>query len=281
LADQSKTDDAAPPAEAGKGASVDIHKPKRWRGFRGFLKEYLIIVVGVLTALAAEQGVEWLHWRHKVHLTEKSIRRDLALTADVASERVAIGRCLNERLEVLKAALLGEGGSGSATSADAGGFRALDAGGFPMAYTYHAPSRAWNTAVWERVMADGTLEHFDPERARSLNLLYLTVGSAQVANHEEKIEATDLQVIDDKGIVLSADKKVELIQHIDRLHMLNGELASLSRQILRRIDDAGYLPPLKDTIPRLAGEYSQAMECRYAREDLKERVLRGWFTLHR
>lgn len=32
---------------------MDIHKPKPWHGVREFLKEYLIIVVGVLTALAA------------------------------------------------------------------------------------------------------------------------------------------------------------------------------------------------------------------------------------
>jgi hypothetical protein len=29
-----------------------------------------IIVVGVLTALAAEQGVEWLHWQEKVEQGE-------------------------------------------------------------------------------------------------------------------------------------------------------------------------------------------------------------------
>jgi len=37
---------------------MDIHKPKPWHGVREFLKEYLIIVVGVLTALAAESAVE-------------------------------------------------------------------------------------------------------------------------------------------------------------------------------------------------------------------------------
>jgi hypothetical protein len=30
---------------------MDIHKPKPWHGLREFLKEYLIIVIGVLTAL--------------------------------------------------------------------------------------------------------------------------------------------------------------------------------------------------------------------------------------
>jgi hypothetical protein len=47
---------------------MDIHKPKPWRGWREFLKEYAIIVVGVLTALAAEQGAEWHHWNHQVEV---------------------------------------------------------------------------------------------------------------------------------------------------------------------------------------------------------------------
>ena len=44
---------ATPPEQA---CIMDIHKPKAWHGVREFLKEYMIIVVGVLTALGAEQG---------------------------------------------------------------------------------------------------------------------------------------------------------------------------------------------------------------------------------
>jgi hypothetical protein len=252
---------------------LDIHKPKPWEGRREFVKEIGTIVIGVLIALGAEQAVEWLHWQEKIHSTELAIRRDLALTADVASERVAIRRCLDDRLDVLKARIKDDG-ERSATALPA------DASGFPMQFPYIAPSRAWNTQVWDRIMADGTLEHLNPSRARVLNLLYLTVQSAYVANHEEKNEATDLRAVEEKGLELTPDKKVELIQHIDRLRMLNGELSSLSRQILRRIDDAGYLPPLKDAVPRLAGQYSHAMQCRYAGEDLKARVASGWFTLN-
>ncbi len=45
---------------------MDIHKPKPWYGAREFLKEYVIIVVGVLTALGAEQVVEHLRWQKAV-----------------------------------------------------------------------------------------------------------------------------------------------------------------------------------------------------------------------
>ena len=38
---------------------MDLRKPKPWHSLREFLKEYLIIVIGVLTALGAEQAVAW------------------------------------------------------------------------------------------------------------------------------------------------------------------------------------------------------------------------------
>ena len=138
---------------------MDIHKPKPWHGWREFLKEIGTIVIGVLIALGAEQAVEWLHWQEKVHATERAVRRDLALAADVASERVAIGRCLDDRLNLLKA-IVSERERPRASALPP------DASGFPMRFPYRAPSRAWNTQVWERIMADGTLEHLEPERAR-------------------------------------------------------------------------------------------------------------------
>ena len=42
---------------------MDIHKSKPWHSVREFFKEYLIIVVGVLTALGAEQVAEATHER--------------------------------------------------------------------------------------------------------------------------------------------------------------------------------------------------------------------------
>ena len=52
---------------------MDLHKPKPWHGVREFLKEYVIIVVGVLTALGAEQLVEQLHWREQIRATKEAL----------------------------------------------------------------------------------------------------------------------------------------------------------------------------------------------------------------
>ena len=252
---------------------MDIHKPKPWRGWREFLREYATIVIGVLTALAFEQAAEWLHWQGKARAAEHAFRTDLSLTADLASERVAVSRCLADRLAVLKG--LAEGGQPSA------GPLPSDAGGYPMPAPYRAPRRAWTTQAWDGVMADGTYAHLSPARARALSLLYYTVGNMREANFAEKNEAPELDVLTDKVVALTPDKRVELLQHIAKLAWFNEDLTKVSKQILRRIDDAGYLPSLKDTERRLASEDSRAMACRYADEDLKNRELKGWFTLHR
>ncbi len=77
---------------------MDIHKPKPWHGFREFLKEYLIIVVGVLTALAGEQVVEAAH-RHEVAKEARAalkveMRHDLTNAVLSAREDGCLGRVL-------------------------------------------------------------------------------------------------------------------------------------------------------------------------------------------
>src|SRR6516162_6041913 len=122
---------------------MDIHKPKPWHSFREFLKEYVIIVVGVLTALAAEAGVEWLHWRHRAEASEGVLRRDLALVADFAAERVAVSRCMNDRLEVIRAAVLASGAEwDAALPGETDGVR-YDR------FVYDPPYRVWQTHAWE------------------------------------------------------------------------------------------------------------------------------------
>ena len=46
---------------------MHIHVPKPLHGWREFLGEVGVIVVGVLVALGAEQVVENLHHRSQVH----------------------------------------------------------------------------------------------------------------------------------------------------------------------------------------------------------------------
>ena len=86
---------------------MDIHKPKPWHGVRDFLKEYVIIVIGVLTALAAEQAVVKLHSAHVIETAETAMRIELADDdGPQAFVRLAITPCLRRDLDSLRAAIV-------------------------------------------------------------------------------------------------------------------------------------------------------------------------------
>jgi len=84
---------------------MDLHKPRPWHGVREFLKEYLIVVVGVLTALGAEQVVEWVHRQSEVREAREAIRQELALNFAYLRSRDATRACVDRRLGEVQAIL--------------------------------------------------------------------------------------------------------------------------------------------------------------------------------
>jgi len=72
--------------------------PKPLHGWREFIGEVGIIVLGVLIALGAEQVIENLHWRNEVKQTRQAL--DAELGHDFASfdYRIGIRPCVQERL---------------------------------------------------------------------------------------------------------------------------------------------------------------------------------------
>jgi hypothetical protein len=123
---------------------MDIHKPKPWHGVREFLKEYAIIVIGVLTALGAEQVVEALHWRHQVAAGEAELKDPFAREVRNAAMRAAQGRCVTRRLAELSAVLQQAAGNGKLP---------------PLAALGHPPHPPWTVQTWEPLMAAGTVAH--------------------------------------------------------------------------------------------------------------------------
>jgi hypothetical protein len=254
---------------------MHVHLPKPLHGWRAFVGEVGVIVLGVLIALAAEQAVETLRWQSKVRESEAAIGRDLALASDVASERVALARCNDDRLALLRSAVLASGDRWNTAlpqTTDGLSFRG---------YPYNVPARMWNTQVWDGLMADGTVAHFDPERARTYALLYFTIKLLGADNEFELDTETALNILGDNNVALSPDVKVELIRDIDVLRNKNRLIAATSRQILRRIQDSGHLPSFESTMHRLADPTSRALQCKYAAAALKDRIATTWFTLHR
>jgi hypothetical protein len=78
------------------------HHPKPWGDWREFLREYLIVVVGVMTALGAEQLAEWLHWRHEVKETRRALNQEVAVDLASAEWHTTMAACKLKRLDALE-----------------------------------------------------------------------------------------------------------------------------------------------------------------------------------
>ena len=118
---------------------------------REFLKEYAIIVVGVLTALAAEQGAEWLHWRHLVDEGRRDLAASYVHMQALATERDIDSPCIGGRLSEIAAIL----------------DQASRTGRLPPVGDIGSPAlRLWAETEWPTLVAAQTAVHFPRDEAR-------------------------------------------------------------------------------------------------------------------
>jgi hypothetical protein len=81
---------------------MDIHKPKPVHSIKEFLKEFGIIVLGVVTALAFEQAAEAVHWHHEVSVERDALLDEVRGNLDVVKIRMLFQPCIDKRLNELK-----------------------------------------------------------------------------------------------------------------------------------------------------------------------------------
>ena len=116
--------------------------PKPLHGWRDFLGEVGIIVIGVLIALGAEQVVEVIHWRDQVGTGREELRQDYVTILALAEEREAEDRCIRARLVSLRDIL----------NANEDRLPGLGHVGSP-------PARSWYPASWDSLVASDVSAH--------------------------------------------------------------------------------------------------------------------------
>jgi hypothetical protein len=87
----------------GQGAIVEVHhKPKPFHNWREFLKEYGIIVLGVLTALGGEQAIETLHHRSEVQEVREALHEELGWNLASLKMQTNVSNCILTRLDEIE-----------------------------------------------------------------------------------------------------------------------------------------------------------------------------------
>ena len=154
------TDESSMPAPQEK-EPMHIHKIKPVHGWKEFLNEILIIVIGVLIALGLEQTVEELHWRHKVADAEERLKIEETANFGFAAEQVIVTPCILAQLDLIRDHLI------------SGDVKPLPTDNFPNNLAVlRLPTRPWAKGTWEALQQDGSAAHFSVERQRHLGALY-------------------------------------------------------------------------------------------------------------
>jgi hypothetical protein len=210
---------------------MEVHRPKKpMHGMRDFLGEVGIIVIGVLLALGAEQGVEALHWRHEIEAAEDAMRLELSEDDGMqAYARVAIAPCLDDALARMDSAAVH--GASPAT---------LDS----LAQSYDPPIRSWDEEAWKAVVASDVGAHMTAARLVAWSAPYRLMPVTTALNRTETDDATDLH----RSVARSATPG-EIMSYrrlVAQLRRLNAELATISRVVISRTRRLGVDVPVAD-----------------------------------
>ncbi len=143
---------------------MHFHLPKPIHGWRALLGEVLIIVVGVLIALAAEQVVETMHWRHKVAEARQELRYEIGHNLQLMKWRDSESACVDRRLDELSLALN----------------QASSTGKLPPLGKIGSPgSGTFPTAVWQSQVSAETATHFSAVELGSIGRIYRFIELAR------------------------------------------------------------------------------------------------------
>jgi hypothetical protein len=198
----------APQADAAREDTLmEIHKPKPIHNWREFLKEYAIIVLGVATALAAEQAVEALHWHYRVQDAMAAIRLELHDdTAPQGYVRGAAAPCYDKQLDAIQAAI------------EQGRSRAEITG---LIARYAPPRRTWSSNAWDSMLASGVAAHLPTDQMTKLGWIYTAIPITRTRALQERADLIALRPIRQGEDALSTSEADTMLAAIVRLRDIN------------------------------------------------------------
>lgn len=235
---------------------MHVHLPKPLHGWRAFVGEVGIIVLGVLIALGFGQIVEQWQWHEEVGTTRQALDNELATDILQGAERLAVENCLHDRIGELASKL-------NATSAKwnadpmplAPGARpAPHWDNVSMMRVYGAPSKGWSQDAWDAAKSTGILNHMSREEVATYSAVYGEVGAIRLFQDEEIPLQSKLSFLS-VDQQLDNSSRVNALQTLGQLDDLNTTITGLGSLLIEqikglhlRVDRSAFAHQLKETI---------------------------------
>jgi hypothetical protein len=181
---------------------VDIHHKRHvFHGWREFLKEVGIIVLGVLIALGAEQIAVAVHEARTAARAEALVRDEFALNVAFARERLASTPCMLSRLDELRRVLL----------------ETSDKTALPdLGEIGRVPERPFEWEAWESMVSAGLVDHLTDQRQWSYQHIYLNGGANDAIQQEEQRDWATLHSLSGASRFIDIRTREQLLQVIEQ-----------------------------------------------------------------
>ena len=206
---------------------MDIHKPKPWHSVREFLKEYVIIVVGVLTALGAEQAVEALHERGLAREASAAIDAEMQDNVNRIAFRQAQQPCIDKRLKEVTG-LLADWAAGKAPPA---GLFLGDPGDFPMIQQR-----------WQANLNSGRFSRQSTAAQGQQAAFYTQLAILQDMESREHYAWSELRTLELGPGVLRPDLRPNLVAALQSARTDASDIGQLGQDMLKTARRSGHTP---------------------------------------
>lgn len=162
---------------------MHVHLPKPLHGWREFLGEVGVIVIGVLLALGADQLVERTTWRKHVAEAKEDLRGELQADLFNAQERVRMESCIDRRLDQLEQII---------DRPPAQAWKLLAGHGI-------VPIRVWTTSGWDSAVAADTVTHMRAKERMQYAGVYAFVRTLNELARDEFAVAVEFRMLERGG----------------------------------------------------------------------------------
>jgi len=199
---------------------MEVHKPKLVENWRELFREWGIIVLGVLTALLAEQAVQSVEWHHKVNAALADMDNELSRGDGPQSyARLAMHDCIASRLNGLRAAV--ERGDRADSR------KLIDA--------FWLPKRTYDSMAREAASASDVASHMPHERMLQYRIAYEMIPDMQRLADKELADVGHLRALSTSGGPLETAEKLSELDAIEALQVDNDAMTREARFVLIRL----------------------------------------------
>lgn len=200
-------------------------------GWREFIHEIVIVVIGVLLALAGAQVIDEGRWQRQVGSTRQSIANELVTNADQAAMRIAVEDCLRDRVGEMAARLNATNGrwTGDPMPIGRGARPTPHWDNRSIARVYVVPLVGWSQDAWDAAKSAGVLDHMSREEVASYSDVYGEVAGIREFQNQELLLESSLSFLSSDQQLDSGSRNAALAKlgQLDALKATNAGLSSL------------------------------------------------------